>query len=106
MTTSTSPYGRDVQIMGNPLKITDLIAQLPGALFVTRQAVYTPALARRCKKAIRQAFENIKLKQGTSFIEIVSNCNSGWKLSPVKSNEWLEQNMLPFYPLGDLKNNK
>lgn len=106
MKTSTSPYGRDLSIMGNPLKITELIAQLPGALYVTRQAVYTPALARKCKKAIRQAFENQKLKQGTSFIEIVSNCNSGWKLSPVKSNEWLEQNMLSFYPLGDLKNNK
>jgi 2-oxoglutarate ferredoxin oxidoreductase subunit beta len=105
MKTSTSPYGRDLSIMGNPLKITDLIAQLPGSLYVTRQAVHTPALARKCKKAIRQAFENQKLKKGTSFIEVVSNCNSGWKLPAVKANEWLEQNMLPFYPLGDLKNN-
>jgi 2-oxoglutarate ferredoxin oxidoreductase subunit beta len=106
MKTSTSPYGRDLDTMGNPLKITELIAQLPGALYVTRQAVHTPALARKCKKAIRQAFENQKLKQGTSFIEIVSNCNSGWKLPAVNANQWLEENMLPFYPLGDLKNNK
>jgi 2-oxoglutarate ferredoxin oxidoreductase subunit beta len=106
MKTSTSPYGRNLQTMGNPLKITELIAQLPGAIYVTRQAVHTPALARKCKKAIRQAFENQKLNQGTSFVEVVSNCNSGWKLPAVKANEWLEQNMLPFYPLGDLKNNK
>jgi len=105
MKTSTSPYGRDLEIMGNPLKITELIAQLPGTTLVTRQAVYTPALARKCKKSIRLAFENAKLKKGVSFVEIVSNCNSGWKLSPVKSNEWLHENMLEFYPLGDMKNN-
>jgi 2-oxoglutarate ferredoxin oxidoreductase subunit beta len=106
MKTSTSPYGRDLDIMGNPLKITELIAQLPGSLYVTRQAVHTPALARKCKKAIRQAFENQKLKQGTSFVEVVSNCNSGWKLPAIQANKWLEENMLPFYPLGDLKNNQ
>lgn len=103
MKTSTSPYGREVEMMGPPLKITELIAQLPGTYYVTRQAVYTPALVRKAKKAIRQAFENQKLKKGVSFVEIVSNCNSGWKLTPVKSNEWLEENMLPFYPLGDIK---
>lgn len=103
MKTSTSPYGREIEMMGPPLKITELIAQLPGTYYVTRQAVYTPALVRKAKKAIRQAFENQKLKKGVSFVEIVSNCNSGWKLTPVKSNEWLEENMLPFYPLGDIK---
>ena len=103
MKTATSPFGRDTEIMGNPLNITELIAKLPGAYYVTRQAVYTPALARNCKKAIRQAFENQKLKKGVSFVEVVSNCNSGWKLAPVKANEWLEENMLKYYPLGDLK---
>lgn len=103
MVTSTSPYGREQQFNGYPLKITELVAQLPGTYYVTRQAVYTPALVRRAKKAIRQAFEYQKLNKGVSFVEIVSNCNSGWKMSPVKANEWLEENMLPFYPLGDLK---
>jgi 2-oxoglutarate ferredoxin oxidoreductase subunit beta len=103
MKTSTSPYGRDLQIMGNPLRITELLAQLPGTYYVTRQAVHTPNLVRKCKKAIRLAFENQKKGKGTSFIEIVSNCNSGWKLSPTASIEWLEKNMLPIYPLGDLK---
>ncbi|MDR3046720.1 MAG: 2-oxoglutarate oxidoreductase [Bacteroidales bacterium] len=103
MKTATSPYGRDLSTMGNPLKITELIAQLPGSYYVTRQAVYTPALVRKCKKAIRNAFEYQKLNKGTSFVEIVSNCNSGWKLPPVKANQWLEEHMLPFFPLGDLK---
>lgn len=103
MKTSTSPYGREIDTMGPPLKMTELVAQLPGTYYVTRQAVYTPALVRKAKKAIRLAFENQKLNKGVSFVEIVSNCNSGWKLTPVKSNEWLEENMLPFYPLGDIK---
>jgi 2-oxoglutarate/2-oxoacid ferredoxin oxidoreductase subunit beta len=103
MKTSTSPYGREIDTMGPPLKMTELVAQLPGTYYVTRQAVYTPALVRKAKKAIRLAFENQKLNKGVSFVEIVSNCNSGWKMTPVKSNEWLEENMLPFYPLGDIK---
>ncbi|MDD3281615.1 MAG: thiamine pyrophosphate-dependent enzyme [Bacteroidales bacterium] len=106
MKTSTSPYGREVQSMGNPLKITELLAQLPGTCYVTRQAVYTPALVRKCKRAIRQAFENQKENKGVSFVEIVSNCNSGWKMTPTASNQWLEDNMLPFYPLGDIKVSK
>ena len=103
MKTSTSPYGRELLTMGNPLRITELLAQLPGTYYVTRQAVYTPALVRKCKKAIRQGFENQKKEKGTSFIEVVSNCNSGWKMTPVASNKWLEENMLPSYPLGDIK---
>jgi 2-oxoglutarate ferredoxin oxidoreductase subunit beta len=103
MKTATSPYGRDLEIMGNPLKITELLAQLPGTSYVTRQAVYSPATARKCKRAIRQAFEYQKMGKGVSFVEVVSNCNSGWKLSPVKANEWLVENMLPMFPLGDMK---
>jgi len=105
MKSSTSPFGRDIKTMGNPLKMTELVAQLPGTYFVTRQAVYTHKHVRKAKKAIRQAFENIKLKKGLSFVEIVSNCNSGWKMTPNDSNVWLEENMLPFFPLGDIKVN-
>ena len=103
MKSSTSPYGRDVASMGAPLKMTELVAQLPGTYFVTRQAVHTPSAVRKAKKAIRKAFENQKLKKGLSFVEIVSNCNSGWKMTPVASNEWMVDNMFPFYPLGDIK---
>ncbi len=105
MKSSTSPYGRDVVTMGNPLKITDLVAQLPGTYYVTRQAVHKPGNVRRAKKAVRIAFENQKLKKGVSFVEFISNCNSGWKMTPVDSNIWMEENMFPYYPLGDLKVN-
>ena len=103
MRSSTSPYGRDVETMGHPLKITELIANLPGTYFVTRQAVHTPGHVRKTKKALRKAFENQKLNTGVSFVEVVSNCNSGWKMTPVQSNKWMEENMFPFYPLGDIK---
>ncbi len=103
MRSSTSPYGRDVEHMGHPIKMTELIAHLPGVNFVTRQSVHTPVNARRTKKAIRKAFDIQKAKQGLSFIEVVSNCNSGWKMTPVQANKWMEENMFPFYPLGDIK---
>jgi 2-oxoglutarate ferredoxin oxidoreductase subunit beta len=103
MKTSTSPYGRDIKMMGNPLKITEMVAQLDGTYYVARHSVHTPANVRKAKKAIRAAFENQKLDKGVSFIEFVSNCNSGWKMTPVQSNKWMEDNMFPFYPLGDIK---
>jgi 2-oxoglutarate ferredoxin oxidoreductase subunit beta len=103
MKSSTSPFGRDVAMMGNPLKMTDIVATLPGTYYVTRQSVHKPGNVRKTKKAIRKALEYQKLNRGTSFIEIVSNCPSGWKMDPVESNKWMEENMFPFYPLGDLK---
>lgn len=103
MKSTTSPYGRNVKQMGNPLKITELVAQLPGTYYVTRQAVHAAKYVRKAKKAIKKAFEYQKKEKGLSFVEIVINCNSGWKMNPTKANEWLDNNMLPFYPLGDLK---
>jgi len=103
MKTTTSPFGREPRLNGHPLKITNLIAQLPGAYYVTRQAAHTAATVRKLKKAIQASFEYQKLNKGTCFIEVVSNCPSGWKMTPVESNKWLEENMFPMYPLGDLK---
>jgi 2-oxoglutarate ferredoxin oxidoreductase subunit beta len=103
MKSSTCPFGRHPEQDGNPLKITDIVAQLPGTKFVTRQAVHTAAAVHKTKKAIRKAFENQTENPGTSFIEVVSTCNSGWKMNPVEANNWMAENMFPFYPLGDLK---
>jgi 2-oxoglutarate/2-oxoacid ferredoxin oxidoreductase subunit beta len=103
MKSSTSPYGRETESMGYPIKMTELVAQLPGTHFVTRQAVHKPGAVRKTKKAIRKAFEVVKEKKGLAFVEIVSNCNSGWKMTPNESNIWMEENMFPFYPLGDIK---
>jgi 2-oxoglutarate ferredoxin oxidoreductase subunit beta len=85
------------------MKITELIAQLEGTCFVTRQSVQNPVSVRKAKKAIRKAFENSMMNKGTSFVEVVGTCNSGYKISPVKANQWMEENMFPFYPLGDMK---
>ena len=103
MKSSTSPYGRDLGMTGHPIKITEMVAMLPGVCYATRHAVHKPGMVRKAKKAIKKAFENQRDKKGTSIVEIVSNCNSGWKMTPVKSNEWLEENMLPVFPLGDIK---
>jgi len=103
MKTSTSPYGREIETMGSPLKMTELVANLPGTYYVTRQSVHTHKHVRKAKKAIQKAFENTRLKKGVSFVEIVSNCNSGWKLTPNESNIWMEENMFPYFPLGDIK---
>jgi 2-oxoglutarate/2-oxoacid ferredoxin oxidoreductase subunit beta len=103
MKTSTTPYGRKSELNGYPLKITELVAQLEGTCYVTRQAVENPANVRKTKRAIRKAFENSAQKKGTSFVEIVAACNSNWKMPPVEANKWMEDNMFPFYPLGDIK---
>lgn len=103
MKTATTPYGRRVDLNGYPLAIAPLLAQLDGTCYITRQSVHTPAAVRKAKKAIRKAFENSMAGKGTSMVEIVSTCNSGWKLSPVKANEWMVENMFAKYPLGDLK---
>ncbi len=103
MKTSTSPYGRNQDTTGYPLKISEMLGMLPGTYYITRTAVHTPASVMKTKKAIRNCFEYQKLNKGTCIVEIMSNCNSGWKMSPVKSNEWMEQHMFPYYPLGDIK---
>ena len=101
--TATTPYGRRVDLNGHPLAITNLMALLDGTCYVTRQAVHTPAAARKAKAALKKAFENAVAKRGTSVVEIVSTCNSGWKMSPEKANQWMAENMFAKYPLGDLK---
>ena len=103
MKTATTPYGRDAALNGFPYKIADMMTHLDGATYITRQSVHTPANVRKCKKAIRKAFENSLAGNGYSLVEVVATCNSGWKLSPVEANKWMEENMLPHYPLGDIK---
>ena len=103
MITATSPEGRNSE-MGSPLKITNLLAQLDGVCLATRQSVHTPAAVRKAKNSIKLAFQNAMAGKGTSVVEIVSTCNTGWKLTPAQANKWMEENMFPVYPIGDLKN--
>jgi len=101
--TSTSPYGRNSDLMGFPLKLTELVAQLPGAYYVTRQSVHSAPAVRKLKKAVEASLKYQSQKKGTCFIEVVSNCPSGWKMTPNEANVWMEKNMFPLYPIGDLK---
>ena len=104
MKTSTTPYGRRVDLNGYPLKIGPIFAMLEGTCYVTRQSVHTPANVRKTKAALKQAFRNSMEGLGTSVVEIVSTCSSGWKMTPHEANVWMEENMFAHYPLGDLKN--
>ena len=102
--TSTTPEGRDFDQHGHPLNITDLIVRLPGAAFVTRQAVDTAKSVRKSKRAILNSIKyQLEGGNGVCFIEIISNCPSGWKMTPVESNQWLNDHIFNHYPLGDLK---
>ena len=103
MKTVTCPYGRDPRIHGYPLNITELAAHLEGTAYVTRQSVHSAAAIRRAKKAFRHAFENSMQGKGSNLIEIVGTCSSGWKMTPVTANQWMEEHMLDFYKIGDLK---
>ena len=102
--TATCPYGRDAELHGYPLNITDLASRLEGTCYVTRQSVDKMPAVMKSKKAIRKAFENCQLKKGTSIVEFVSTCNTGWGMSPHNANLWMQENMFPKYPIGDLKN--
>ncbi|MDD5783085.1 MAG: thiamine pyrophosphate-dependent enzyme, partial [Muribaculaceae bacterium] len=103
MKTATTPYGRRVDLNGYPFKVSDTMALLEGTCYVTRQSVHTPAAVRKAKAAIKKAFQNSMAGKGTSMVEIVSSCNSGWKMSPVDANKWMSEHMFSQYPLGDIK---
>jgi 2-oxoglutarate ferredoxin oxidoreductase subunit beta len=103
MKTSTSPTGRTAETAGFPIMITNMIAMLPGVAYVTRQSVETPNAVRQLKKAFTKGFQYQKEHKGTCFIEVVSNCPSGWKMTPLQANKWLVENMFPVYPPGDIK---
>ena len=104
MKTSTSPEGRNVETMGNPLKILDMLALLNGVCLATRTSVHTAAAVRKTKKLIKLAFENSMAGKGTSIVEVVSTCNAGWKMTPAEANDWMVEHMFPYYTIGDLKN--
>ena len=101
--TATCPYGRDARLNGFPLKLTEMVAQLEGTSYVTRQSVHNVAAIRKSKRALRHAFEVSMQGKGSCFVEFVSTCSSGWKLSPEQANKWMEDNMFPYYRIGDLK---
>ena len=104
--TQTTPYGRDTSYSGNPIRVSEMIATLDGAAYVERVAVNNVKNVIKAKAAIKRGFEMQMQKKGLSLIEVVSTCPTNWGLTPVKALKWLEDNMLPYYPLGNYKNTK
>ena len=101
--TQTSPYGRDVTTAGYPVKVSELLSTLDGPEYIERVAVNNVKNVKAAKKAILKAFKNQIEGKGFSLIEVVSTCPTNWGLTPSKALEWLEENMLPYYPLGVYK---
>ena len=101
--TQTTPFGRDVKVAGNPVRVCELLSSLDGPALLQRVTCDTVPHIREAKKAILKGFRNQLEGKGFSLIEVVSTCPTNWGLSPVKAVEWLQQNMLPYYPLGVYK---
>ncbi len=97
---TTAPHGRDPAHSGMPIKISEMLSQIPGATYVERVSVHNPIAIMRAKKAILQGFKYQMENRGFSFIEVLSSCPTGWGLSPVEAMGWIEENMIPYYPLG------
>lgn len=101
--TQTSPYGRDVNLCGYPVKVCEMLSQLDGAEYIERVAVNNVKNVKNAKKAIKKAFQNQIDKKGFSLIEVVSSCPTNWGMTPQNALKWLEENMIPYYPLGVYK---
>jgi len=101
--TQTSPYGRKPEIAGLPVKVCELLSNVDGATYLERVAVDSVKNVNKAKKAIKKAFQNQVEGKGFSLVEVLSTCPTNWGLTPEKSIEWLQENMMPYYPLGVYK---
>jgi len=101
--TTSSPSGRDVEHMGFPLRMSETLATLDGASYIVRRSLHDPKNIRLAKKAIRMAFETQVRGMGFSMVELLSTCPTNWGLTPVEALHWLEEHMIPVYPLQDFK---
>lgn len=101
--TTSSPFGRDVQIAGFPMRMSEVLAQMTGAAYVVRRSLHDVKNIRKAKKAIRTALEVQKAGLGFSMVELLSSCPTNWGLTPEEALHWIEANMIPYYPIGDYK---
>lgn len=101
--TQTSPYGRDVNVAGYPIRVSEMLSTLDGPEYIARVAVNNIKHVKEAKKAIKKAFENQVNNKGFSLIEVVSSCPTNWGMTPAKALEWVEEKMIPYYPLGVYK---
>jgi len=101
MRTTSSPLGRDVETMGFPVRMAELLGTLSGATYVVRRSVHNPANINRTRKAIKSAFEVQLNEAGFSLVEILSSCPVNWGLTPTDALGFIKEKMIPYYPLGD-----
>ncbi|MGN1081371.1 MAG: thiamine pyrophosphate-dependent enzyme, partial [Acutalibacteraceae bacterium] len=101
--TQTSPYGRDVKTAGYPIKICELLSGLDGPEYLERVAVNNVKNVKNAKKAILKAFKNQVEGKGFSLVEVISSCPTNWGMTPQKALQWIEEKMIPYYPLGVYK---
>ena len=103
MKTTSSPKGRDVETAGYPIKMAEMLATMQGASYIVRRSLHDPSNIRKAKKAIRKAFETQERGMGFSLVELLSTCPTNWKINPIESMDFVKDNMLPVFPLGDFK---
>ncbi|MFR9070954.1 MAG: thiamine pyrophosphate-dependent enzyme, partial [Paraclostridium sp.] len=103
---TTAQSGRDVNLQGAPIRIAEMLGTLDRAVFVERVSVDTPANVRKAKKAIKKAFEVQLAGLGFGIVEVLSTCPTNWGLTPQNSLQWLRDNMMPYYPIGNIKDVK
>ena len=101
--TQTSPYGRDTATQGYPIRVSEMLSTLEGPEYIERVAVNNVKNVKNAKKAILKAFKNQVEGKGFSLIEVVSTCPTNWGMTPQKALEWVDENMIPYYPLGVYK---
>lgn len=103
MKTTSSPTGRDVELQGFPIRVCEVLSQLPGASYVVRRSVHDPGNINKTKKALKTAFQ-VQLNQaGFSLVEILSSCPTNWGINPQQSLTFIKEQMMPYFPLGDYK---
>lgn len=101
--TQTSPYGRDTATVGWPVKVCEMLSQVDGAAYLERVAVNSVAHVRAAKKAIKKAFTYQLEGKGFSLVEVLSSCPTNWGMTPQEALGWVENKMIPYYPLGVYK---
>ena len=101
--TQTSPYGRDTETVGYPVRVCELLATLEGPYYIERVAVNNVKNVKKAEKAIRKAFQNQIDGKGFSLVEVVAACPTNWKMKPAQANKWVDDAMIPYYPLGVYK---
>lgn len=103
MKTTSSPYGRDVELAGYPIRMAEVLAQLPGAAYIVRRSLHDVKNIRKAKKAITTAIKVQMAGLGFSMVELLSSCPTNWGIPADNALTWIEEHMVPYFPLGDYK---